>query len=138
LKKSNIHVTTVVPNLMRTGSARNIDVKGDHESEYAWFKTAASLPLLSEDPEVSAENIITALEYGKRQAVFSLSGKFAAVVRAVAPGWLGLAMNIANRLLPQPVDGSTETKKGHEVESSKSGGRIAQGSDVAAIRNNEM
>ena len=138
LKKSNIQVTTIVPNLMRTGSARNIDVKGNHESEYAWFKAAASLPLLSEDPEVSAKNIIMALEYGKREAVFSLSGKLAAVVRGIAPGWLGLAMNVANRLLPQPVYGSTDTKKGYEVESSKSDGRTAQSSDLAALRNNEM
>jgi short-subunit dehydrogenase len=138
LKKSNIHVTTVVPNLMRTGSARNIDVKGNHESEYAWFKTAASLPLLSEDPEVSAKNIITALEYGKREVVFSLSGKLASVIRGIAPGWLGLAMNIANRLLPEPVYDNVETKKGYEAESSKSTGKIGQKSDVAAIRNNEM
>lgn len=138
LKRSNIHVTTVVPNLMRTGSARNVDVKGNHESEYAWFKAAASLPILSEDPEVSAKNIITALEYGKREAIFSLSGKLASVVRAIAPGWLGMAMSIANRLLPEPVYGDNESMKGFEVESSKTKGLLGRGSDMAAVRNNEM
>jgi NAD(P)-dependent dehydrogenase (short-subunit alcohol dehydrogenase family) len=37
LAQYGIKVTTVTPGLMRTGSPRNADVKGQHEAEYAWF-----------------------------------------------------------------------------------------------------
>lgn len=137
LKKYNIKVTTVVPSLMRTGSARNIDVKGNFEAEYAWFKVAGASPLLSEDVEVSAKNIVTALEYGDREAVLSLTGKLATVVKGVAPGWVSLMMSVANRFLPEPTY-SMETKKGYQAESSKSKGRVAQLADRAATRNNEI
>jgi NAD(P)-dependent dehydrogenase (short-subunit alcohol dehydrogenase family) len=47
LRRENILVSTITPSLMRTGSSRNITVKGDHEKEYAWFKTSASDSLIS-------------------------------------------------------------------------------------------
>lgn len=137
LKKDNIHVTTVVPNLMRTGSPRNITVKGNHEAEYAWFKVSASSPLLSQDAEVAAENIITALEYGQREAVLSLSGKLATAVKGIAPGWVGAMLALANRLLPG-YNGSREGKRGYEAESHRSKGGVTVLSDQAALRNNEM
>lgn len=137
LKKLNIHVTTVVPNLMRTGSPRNIDVKGKHEEEYAWFKISDSSPLLSQSAELAAENIIKALQYGERETILSLSGKLATIVKAISPGWVSFALTLANKLLPD-YNGNLETKKGYQVESHLSNGRIAQLSDQAALRNNEM
>jgi short-subunit dehydrogenase len=137
LKKHNIHVTTVVPNLMRTGSPRNITVKGQHEAEYAWFKVSGSSPLLSQSAELAAGNIIKALEYQEPETILSLSGKLATVVKAVAPGWVSLILTAADRLLPADI-GNLEAKKGYEVESSLSQGKIAQRSDLAAVKNNEM
>jgi short-subunit dehydrogenase len=55
LKKHNILVTTIVPYLMRTGSARNITVKGNHEAEYAWFKTLATSPFIAQNAELAAK-----------------------------------------------------------------------------------
>lgn len=138
LKKENIRVTTIVPGLMRTGSPRNITVKGNHEAEYAWFKVAGSFPLLSQDAEAAAQKIITAMEYGESEAILSLSGKVASVVKGIAPGWVNIALGVANALLPDPVAGNNEAKKGYEVESASSGGAVASLSDRAAIRNNEM
>lgn len=137
LKKHNIHVTTVVPNLMRTGSPRNITVKGDHEAEYAWFKVSGSTPLLSQKAEVAAENIIRSLEYQEPETILSLSGKFATIVKAIAPGWVSLVLTVADKMLPADK-GNLESKKGYEVESSLSRGKVAQLSDQAALRNNEM
>jgi short-subunit dehydrogenase len=138
LKKENIQVVTVAPNLMRTGSARNITVKGDHEAEYAWFKASGSSPLLSQEAEVAARNIIRAIEYGESEAILSLTGKLATVVKGIAPGWVNIALGLANAFLPNPLPGSIGEKKGFEVESKLSQGPVASLSDKAAIKNNEM
>lgn len=137
LSRSNIRVTTVVPNLMRTGSPRNIDVKGNHEKEYAWFKISGSSPLLSQDAESAAKSIINAMEHGENETILSLSGKFATIVKGIAPGWVGTMMAMANSFLPKPTV-STGTKKGYEAESSLSQGKIARYSDRAAVKNNEV
>ena len=138
LKKYNILVTTVIPNLMRTGSPRRADVKGDHKKEYAWFKHADSNPLLSQDPDVTAARIIRAIEYGEAEVTLSLTGKIATVVKGFAPGWVSLLMGIVNRFLPEAVTGDDRTLKGWEAESNLSHGPISNLSDKAAARNKEM
>jgi short-subunit dehydrogenase len=138
LKKQNIHVTTVVPNLMRTGSPRNVTVKGDHKSEYAWFKVSDSSPLLSQSVDVAAKNIVRALEYGEAEAVLSLSAKLAIVLNGFAPGWVTALASVANRLLPENIPGGDLPKKGFQVESKRSRGPVASLTDRAAVRNNEL
>ena len=137
LKKHNIVVTTVIPNLMRTGSPLNADIKGDYQKEYAWFKHADSNPLVSMDPDVSAERIIRALEYGESELTLSLNGKVATVIKAVAPGWVNFLMAAANRLLPEAATGS-DSIKGWQAESSLSQGPVSSLTDRAASKNNEI
>lgn len=137
LKKDNIVVTTVVPNLMRTGSPRNIEVKGDHEAEYAWFKVADSSPLLSQSAETAAKNIIEAIEQGESEAILSATAKVATIVQGFAPGWMNVIMNLVNKLLPDAVSGGNVTKKGHESESAISLGALGKPSDREALKNNE-
>lgn len=138
LKKHNIQVTTVVPNLMRTGSPRNITVKGNHEAEYAWFKLSGSSRLLTQSAEDVAKSIVKAIEYGDSEAILSLSGKIATAVKGIAPGWVNVMMTLANRLLPEAVSGSHESKKGYESESKLSQSSWAVLTDKAAIKNNEL
>ncbi|MGC1240304.1 MAG: SDR family NAD(P)-dependent oxidoreductase [Chryseosolibacter sp.] len=137
LKKHNILVTTVIPNLMRTGSSLNADIKGDYQKEYAWFKHADSNPLLSMDPENVAERVIRAIEYGESEVTLSLNGKIATLIKGFAPGWVNFIMSAANRLLPEAATGS-DSMKGWQAESSLSRGPIASLSDRAASRNNEI
>jgi NAD(P)-dependent dehydrogenase (short-subunit alcohol dehydrogenase family) len=138
LKKHNIHVTTVVPNLMRTGSPRNIDVKGDHEAEYAWFKISDSFPLLSQDAEDSARKIIQALEYGDTEVILTLTAKAAILAKGLAPAWVTTLMTIVDHFLPANTPEGFKTKKGFESESHRSRGPVTSLTDRAAIRNNEM
>ena len=138
LKKYNIIVTTVLPNLMRTGSPVQADIKGDHSKEYAWFKHADSNPLLSQNPDKTAERIIEAVEYGESEVTLTLTGKIAGLVKGFAPGWVNFLMSFANRLLPEAVTGSNTTLKGWEAESRLSQGPISRLSDRAAARNNEL
>jgi short-subunit dehydrogenase len=138
LKKYNIHVTTVVPNLMRTGSPRNITVKGDHQAEYAWFKLSGSSPLLSQSAELAAKNIVKAMEYGESEAVLSLSGKIATAVKGIAPGWVNALMTLANKFLPDPIPGHPDSRKGFQSESELSESSLAVLTDKAAAKNNEL
>jgi len=66
LAKDGIWVTTVVPNLMRTGSPRNADFKGAHKKEYAWFTITDSLPGVSVRAEHASRQIIRACQNGCR------------------------------------------------------------------------
>ncbi len=138
LKKKNIYVTTVVPNLMRTGSPRNVTVKGDHEAEYAWFKVADSSPLLSQSIESAAREIIRAMEYGEAEAILSLSARVAVLLKGFAPGWVSTLTALTNHFLPETGPSGSVPRKGFQSESSKSKGFISALSDRAAIRNNEL
>ncbi|MCE6987950.1 SDR family oxidoreductase [Dyadobacter sp. CY323] len=135
LKKDNIHVTTVIPNLMRTGSPRNITVKGGHEAEYAWFKTSASSPLLSQHADDAAKEIISGLQNGARNVTLTLTAKVAVALHGILPGAVESVMEFANRFLPE--SNNREEKSGHESESEKSHGIIADMSDEAALKFNE-
>ncbi|MEX2235186.1 MAG: SDR family NAD(P)-dependent oxidoreductase [Cyclobacteriaceae bacterium] len=137
LKRYNILVTTVVPNLMRTGSPVNADIKGDHEKEYAWFKHADSNPLLSQDPKRTAERIIQAIEYGESEVTLSLTGKVANLVKGLAPGWVNFLMSVANSLLPEAVTGENQTLRGWQAESRLSRGVVSDLTNKAASKNNE-
>ena len=139
LKKDNILVTTVVPNLMRTGSPRNVTVKGDHEAEYAWFKLADSSTFLSQSAETSAAEIIKAIEQGESEAILSATAKVATILQGFAPGWMNLLMGIANKLLlPDAVAGGGVSKKGYESESTRTIAATGGKSDPEAVKNNEL
>ncbi|GAB2797266.1 SDR family oxidoreductase [Rhabdobacter roseus] len=138
LKKYNIHVTTVSPNLTRTGSPRNVTVKGDAEAEYAWFKISDSAPWLAQEVESAAADILEALEYGKSEVVLTATGKAAALLQGVMPGWVSDALVLVDRFLPENIEGGSMGRKGHDSESARSQGPIAALTDKAAMENNEL
>src|SRR4051794_20527289 len=51
MRSKGVHVTTVCPGLMRTGSYPNAIVVGHREREYRWFSLSASLPGLAHSAE---------------------------------------------------------------------------------------
>lgn len=136
LKKDNIHVTTVIPNLMQTGSPRNVTVKGDHESEYAWFKLADSSSLLSQKADSAAKEIVKALEQGENELILTQLGKVAVGLQGLLPGSINTLMQLTNHFLPK--GNSHQEKKGFESESELSGGSLAANTDRAAVEFNEV
>lgn len=136
LKKDNIKITTVIPNLMRTGSPRNISVKGAHQEEYAWFKIADSLPLLSQQAQKAAAEIVRGIAAGDREVVLTPIARAALLVNGIAPGAVTTMMQWANHFLPQ--SDNDETKKGFESESGATTGLIGRRTDAAAERNNQF
>jgi len=102
LDQYGIRVTTVSPGLMRTGSPPNADIKGQHESEYAWFAIADSLPGLSTSAEAAAAQIIEACRYGDPELTLTLPARLVMVVNHIAPAAVARVMMVVNRLLPSP------------------------------------
>ncbi|GAA0894054.1 SDR family oxidoreductase [Fulvivirga kasyanovii] len=138
LKKDKIKITTVYPGLMRTGSPRNIDVKGRHEEEYAWFKISDSLPVVSMSAEKAASQIIKALENGDSSLTLSFPAKLAEAIHGIAPSLTISAFEAVNRLLPGTRGASKKSKKGYESDSRLSQSVLTRKTEKAEIENNEL
>lgn len=136
LAQDNILVTTVIPNLMRTGSPRNITVKGDHEAEYAWFKLADSIPLISQSAAAAAQRIVSGIEYRETNIILTVTGKLAIILQALMPGFVNATTRLAGSLMPKSRDATA--KKGYESESDHTAGAIGGITDEAAIRHNQL
>jgi short-subunit dehydrogenase len=138
LMKDGIVVTTVCPGLMRTGSPRNADFKGQNEAEYAWFKVSDSTPLTAMSSERAAAQVVDACRYGYAEVILSIQAKLAAKFDALFPEWDSALMSLANRLLPEPGGIGTQKAKGFESESSITRSPLTALTDRAAERNNEV
>jgi NAD(P)-dependent dehydrogenase (short-subunit alcohol dehydrogenase family) len=139
LNQYGIRVTTVTPGLMRTGSSRNADVKGQHEAEYAWFAIADSLPGMTASAETSARQIIDACRYGDPELTITVPARLAMAVNHLLPSAVARAMMVANRFLPGPngVNGD-QGKRGGESTSKWAPSAATALSDRAAVMNNEV
>ncbi|MBA3639367.1 MAG: SDR family oxidoreductase [Acidobacteriota bacterium] len=103
LDQYGIRVTTVCPGLMRTGSPRNADIKGQHELEYAWFAISDSTPGLTISADRAAAKIIEACRYGDPELTLTVPAKLAVRMNHVAPATMARAIALVNRLLPGPA-----------------------------------
>jgi NAD(P)-dependent dehydrogenase (short-subunit alcohol dehydrogenase family) len=139
LAREQIVVTTVNPGLMRTGSPINVDVKGRHEREFAWFAIFDALPIVSMDAARAARQIVEACRRGDPEVVLTWPAKLAARFYGLMPGTYVRVAALANRLLPSPtgVDGN-RPQLGRDSASRWAPSRLTTMSDRAAVRNNEV
>jgi len=139
LAKDGICVTTVVPNLMRTGSPRNAEFKGAHEDEYAWFTIADSLPGASMSAERAARQIVRACQNGESEVVLGLPAKLAVIANGVAPELVSDLLAAGNEwLLPRATGSDTTRQKGYESESSVTRSGLTSLTRAAERANNEV
>jgi NAD(P)-dependent dehydrogenase (short-subunit alcohol dehydrogenase family) len=139
LAKDGIWVTTVVPNLMRTGSPRNADFKGDHQKEYAWFTITDSLPGASVSAERAARQIVRACQNGESEVVIGLPAKLAVLANGIAPGLISDLLAAGNEwLLPRATDSETGRRKGYESESRVTQSGLTSLTRAAGRANNEV
>jgi short-subunit dehydrogenase len=120
LAHDGIKVTTVCPGLMRTGSPRNAQFKGNHQAEYAWFSISDSLPGLSMDAQTAARKIVDATIHGDGEVVLGLPAKVATSIYAIAPNAVGAVSAAINWFLPRPRSGGQNTQPGRDSESALS------------------
>jgi NAD(P)-dependent dehydrogenase (short-subunit alcohol dehydrogenase family) len=139
LARDRIHVTTVAPGLMRTGSHVHAKFKGDHQAEYTWFSISAALPFGSIKAERAAAQIITACRHGIPALTMPLTTRAAMIGNALFPNTAGHMMKIANAVLPSPVGPEGDVlRSGQEVRAETSLPRwLKHFTDRATTRNNE-
>jgi NAD(P)-dependent dehydrogenase (short-subunit alcohol dehydrogenase family) len=104
LARDRIHVTTVTPGLMRTGSQGNAKFKGDHRAEYNWFSLSAAVPFVSIKAECAAAQIISACRRGLPSLTIPLVARAAILGNALFPNISGSMMKVINAVLPPPGD----------------------------------
>lgn len=117
LKKHGIHVLTVVPGLMRTGSHLHAEFKGKHEHEYGWFAVGATNPLLSVSAEHAAKQIVKATRRNRSDLVIGWQTRALLQAHGASPGLAAEALALVNRLMPGTEDGRGEKKRGRDIES---------------------
>ncbi|MBC7927015.1 MAG: SDR family NAD(P)-dependent oxidoreductase [Bryobacteraceae bacterium] len=138
LAKDGVVVTTICPGLMRTGSPRHADFKGQNEKEYAWFKIADSIPGLSVSAEHAASEILQATRSGEAERIIGVVAKFGVLFDHLLPELSSEVLSIAGRFLPGPGGIGEQSRKGAESESSASRNPITTLTEKAALRNNEV
>jgi NAD(P)-dependent dehydrogenase (short-subunit alcohol dehydrogenase family) len=138
LRSAGIEILTVCPGLMRTGSPRNAEFKGNHRAEYAWFSISDSLPIISISSRFAARRIVAACRRGRRHLRLSLPAKAAVPFRAVFPNLTSRVLSLINRLLPESNSNGARAKHGYESFSAWSPSVLTHLTEKAAQRNNEM
>jgi len=87
LGQEGIHVTTVVPGLMRTGSYVQVRFQGQQEREFAWFALGCTLPLISMSAERAAQQkIVRATQRGAAECILSLPANILGCMHRLCPG----------------------------------------------------
>jgi NAD(P)-dependent dehydrogenase (short-subunit alcohol dehydrogenase family) len=116
LARDNIHVTTVAPGMMRTGSHVNAKFKGKHDMEFAWFAASAGAPLISMNADRAGRKILAACRRGQPSLTLTFAARGAILGNALFPNLTGYLMKFVNRFLPKPagVEGN-QLRTGSEV-----------------------
>ena len=139
LRRDGIHVTTVCPGLMRTGSPRNAAFKGKHRAEYAWFTISDSLPVLSMKAERAARRIVEGCRDARDRIVLGVPAKLAVFMNEMLPGVVAEASAWVNRMLPDPDPAlRTDDISGRRSSSPWAPSVLTHLTEVAAVKNNEI
>jgi NAD(P)-dependent dehydrogenase (short-subunit alcohol dehydrogenase family) len=117
LGRDGIHVTTIVPGLMRTGSHLHAMFQGQQEREFTWFGLGASLPLLSMSAERAARQIVRATQRGEAARILSLPAKLLGRLHGLCPGLTSHLLSAANHVLPDEDGAKATSVPGIEVQS---------------------
>ena len=139
--KDDIHVTTVCPGMMRTGSPFNAWFKGRHRDEFAWFAISDSIPGMAIHASRAAAQVIDACRYGDADLTITLPAKLALMINGVMPEAIATLMALANRfVLPQPTgDGSGDHRRsGWQSLSDAAPSRLTTLTERAAAENNQL
>lgn len=115
LRAKGVHVLTVCPGLMRTGSHLAAQFSGDATREYRWFSLAANLPGVSTSAAHAAERIVRGVLRRETEIAITPQAVVLARTAHLAPSLTARAMSLANRVLPPGIEGTPGSRRGAEV-----------------------
>ena len=115
LRGRGVHVLTVTPGLMRTGSFLNAEFAGNARSEYRWFALSSAMPGISMSAPRAAEMITKSLRRRDRELVITKAAQFGSRFSGLFPALTQKLLEMANDwLLPGP-DSNRKHYKGSEL-----------------------
>ncbi len=100
LAATGVHVLTVTPGLMRTGSHRNVKVRGAHAAEARWFGLASATALTSMRVERAADHIVRACREGRARLTIGAQARAAELAHALAPETVAAVTRAVCWMLP--------------------------------------
>lgn len=115
LRGRGVHVLTVTPGLMRTGSHINAEFTGNRDQEYRWFALGATLPGVSMDVSRAAAQIVAALERRDRELALTTVAQAAIRFNGAFPGIMLRILELANDILLPAPSRDTTVAKGKEL-----------------------
>lgn len=136
VRRHGVHVTTVCPGLMRTGSPPHAEFAGKYRREHAWFATSAVMPLLSMDAQRAARRIVDAAQRGQPMLILGAPAKLAALAHALCPSTALRVGSLVNRLLPGR--GADRKHRGDRIRRPRVPHAAEAAVQRAAARNNEV
>jgi short-subunit dehydrogenase len=101
LRKDNIHVTTIIPGLMRTGSYVNALFPENKKDEFKIFSFMSSTPLLTLDADKAARRILKATEKKRIQKILGFQARAAIELHHFFPNFTVRMFGLLNRILPE-------------------------------------
>jgi NAD(P)-dependent dehydrogenase (short-subunit alcohol dehydrogenase family) len=138
LALDNIHVTTVAPGMMRTGSHVNAKFKGKHDMEFAWFAASAGAPLISMNADRAARKILAACRRAQPSLTLTFAARGAILGNALFPNLTGYVMRLVNRFLPKPSGAEGNQLRGGSEVRRLIPAWLTRSADRAINRNNEQ
>jgi short-subunit dehydrogenase len=115
MRSKGIHVTTVCPGLMRTGSYPNAIVVGNREREYRWFSLSASIPGIAHSAARAARKVFEATCEGRAEITIGVDAYLAARVHGLSPELTQYAGSLANEFILPETGGSSTPLPGQKV-----------------------
>lgn len=113
LRGKGIHVMTVCPGLMRTGSHLNALFAGNSAAEYQWFSVGATTPLVAASARHAAQRVVRGVLNRETELFITPQAAVAGRLAQVAPGVTAMSMSLVNKMLPSP--GTQRPQRGAEV-----------------------
>ncbi|MCA9261788.1 MAG: SDR family oxidoreductase, partial [Planctomycetales bacterium] len=138
LAQEGVLVTTICPSLMRTGSPRNAIFKGQHRKEYAWFCIGDSLPMASMDASLAAQQLLQAVQEGRREVYLRHPMNLGVLAQSYLPGLTDEALALAARVLPAMGGIGRDAARGYQSESAWAPSWLTSLTQAAAERYNQL
>jgi len=116
LRHKGVHVLTVCPGLMRTGSHVNALFSGDAEKEYRWFSMGATTPLVSISARQAARKIVRAVITRATEIAITPQAILISRLAQVSPEITGRVMAMVNHhVLPEASASKSGPERGINV-----------------------